>query len=67
MAEDGDDAHVRGLVFGHLGEGAQLLHDLTVLQVVPKGALQNKGTVTLSGSKLGEFCLSYALIWPVWV
>ena len=67
MAEDGDDAHVGGLVLRHLGEGAQLLHDLAVLQVVPKGALQNKGPVTLSGSKLGEFCLSYASIWPVWV
>ena len=40
MAEDGDDAHVCGLVLGHLGEGAQLLHDLTVLQVVLQGALQ---------------------------
>ena len=40
MAEDGDDAHVGGLVLRHLGEGAQLLHDLTVLQVVLQGALQ---------------------------
>ena len=51
MAEDGDDAHVGGLVFGlHLGEGAQLLHDLTVPQVVLQGALQ----ITCYGSK---FCL----------
>ena len=41
MTEDGHDAHVAGLVLGHLGEGGQLLHDLAVLEVVPKGALKS--------------------------
>ena len=41
MTEDGDDAHVAGLVLGlHLGEGGQLLHDLAVLEVMPQGALK---------------------------